>query len=489
METYDRLDIKVKQSNFRKYRLHIIIPFFLLIAALSLNSIAVLSIMAIVNFLLCLYFRNESAKALIKRYTIIGFFILFGAIPLLFNKLGGESAFFSIGTWGIDLKGVHDFSLVTLRCFAAVGSMMLFTRLTPIYSLCSELRDMNIPKLLIDLVELTYRYIFVLEDITAHIKTAQTSRLGYIGFKNKLNDTGLLIAQTFVLTHYEADHLYNGLVSRGYEDEPGKMIDSEMKKNEEIVSLSNISYAYEKEDEILKGIDIRINKGERIALLGENGAGKSTLLLLLDGVIQHNKGTYKLYGKEMDNSKASMKMIREAIALVFQNSNHQLFTPSVEDEIAYGLRNIGYKDEELDRKVDKIISEYQLDKLRQTPPHKLSEGQKKWVSIAAVLAIDPDLIILDEPTSNLDKYYTHEVLALLDKLHQKGKTIMLSTHDMNLAYQWADKVIVMHKGKILAEGKADEIFRNEDILSQANLEKPLIIEYEASSSHAHEQRI
>lgn len=461
---------------FRKYRLHIIFPLLLLAVALVVKSPILLSSLALAIFLTNVLLEKESKLKLIRRYLLIAVFILLGTLPLLLNKHHDSNVGFQIGSWAIDSLGIHNFSVVSLRCLAAIGTMMLLIRITPIYDLCAELREMKVPKLIVDLFELTYRYIFVLEDITKIIKVAQTSRLGYQGFKNTITDTGLLIAQTFVLTHQEADHLYDGLISRGYDDEAPCFKLEEMGENKTLIELEDIFYGYEKANEVLKGINLQIFEGEKIALLGENGAGKSTLMLLMDGVLQHPKGIYKLFGKPVDNSKESMNLIRQAVALVFQNSNHQLFTPSVQSEIAYGLKNIGIKEPELTAQVEKILCEFHLENMRDLPPHKLSEGQKKWLSIAAVLAINPRLIILDEPTSNLDRYFTNEVLSLLERLHDAGKSIMLSTHDMNFAYKWADRIIVMHNGQIIADGPKDQIFNNDEILRRANLDKPLYLQ-------------
>lgn len=463
---------------FRRFKLHLIIPAVLLLAALLISSWHILFFISIILYL-TLFFRAKNERPhLLKKTLIVWAFIFLGALPLLFNKISGESTlhYFRLGTWVIDTPGVNSFRLIVLRCIDAVGAMMLLMQLTPVYNLCTELRQMHTPRLFIDLLELTYRYIYVLQDTTRHIATAQVSRLGYRGYKEKVKDMGLLLAQTLVLTQHEADHLYNGLVSRGYEDDPADSIKQKTETDEEqvIVRLEQISFAYEKNKEILKNINISLKKGERIALLGENGAGKSTLFLLLNGILKHEKGRFFLRDKEIDNSRDGLRAIRQTISLVFQNSNHQLFTPSVYDEIAYGLKNIGYKGEELKKRTEAIIEDFELQDIKYFPPHKLSEGQKKWVAIAAVLAIDPQIIILDEPTSNLDRYYTGKVLNLFDRLQNEGKSILISTHDMNLAYEWAKRVLVMHEGQIIADNSTENVFRDTGLLSQANLESPLL---------------
>ncbi len=455
-----------------KYKFHLIIPVMLLVAALLIGRWRVLLLMGVGIYAALFGFERESHKKLAVRLGVIFLFILMGCLPLLFNRASVES-YWQWRGWGIDTRGVSAFVRVTLRCADAVGAMLLFTQLTPIYQLCAEFRAIRIPRLLIDLFELTYRYIFVLEETIRHISTAQVARLGYVGSQAKVKDTGLLLAQTLILTQREADQLYDGLVSRGYEDEPDDVSASQVPTRGEIVlSLSDISFAYESDKSILKKIDLTLYAGERIALLGENGAGKSTLFLLLNGILKHESGEYCLHGVRMGNDKKDMRTIRRTVSLVFQNSNHQLFTPSVYDEVAYGLKNIGFKGEELSERVEKVLCDFELQEVKHFPPHKLSEGRKKWVAIAAIIATDPEIIILDEPTSNLDRYYTNKVLQLLHKLHHQGKTIIISTHDMNLAYRWAERVLVMHEGQIMADDKASVVFAQSDILRQANLESP-----------------
>lgn len=458
-----------------KYKLHLIIPVMLLVAALLISRLGVLLLMGLGIYAALFGFERESCKSLTVRLGIIFLFIIMGCLPLLFNRASAES-YRQWGNWGIDARGVNAFVRVTLRCVDAVGAMLLFTQLTPIYQLCAELRALRIPRLLIDLFELTYRYIFVLEETIRHISTAQVARLGYVGSRAKVKDTGLLLAQTLLLTQHEANHLYDGLVSRGYEDGPDDASTSEASIwGEAVLSLRNISFAYEADKLILKQIDLILHAGERIALLGENGTGKSTLFLLLNGILKHETGEYCLRGVRMGNGKKDMRTIRRIVSLVFQNSNYQLFTPSVYDEVAYGLKNIGFKGKELSERVEKVLCDFELQDVKHFPPHKLSEGRKKWVAIAAIIATDPEIIILDEPTSNLDRYYTNKVVQLLDELHNQGKTIIISTHDMNLAYRWAERVLVMHEGQIVADDKAAVVFAQSDLLSQANLEPPLFL--------------
>lgn len=463
---------------FRRYKLHLWLPMIMLLASLLITSSLLLAIMIGITYGVLFLRQKQGHRKLVRKISIILLFVLLGALPLLFNAYGSNAATVYWYRWGwqIDSVGVALFVRVVLRCIAAVGAMLLLIDLTPIYLLCGELRQMHCPALFVDLFELTYRYIYVLREKTHQIALAQVSRLGYVGCKARVKDTGLLLAQTIVLSHQEADDLYNGLQSRGYDDGPisTSSPSPEPMLDVPVIELDDVSFAYEQEQYILKNLTLRVGRGERIALLGENGAGKSTLFLLLNGINKHKHGRYLLYGQPVDNSQSTLRKLRKTIAVVFQNSNHQLFNPSVYDEVAYGLKNMGYEADALAQKVDAILETYEISALKNTPPHKLSEGQKKWVAIASVLAVNPDVIVLDEPTSNLDRYYTHRVIALLDTLCQAGKTVLISTHDMNLAYDWAERVVVMHDGQILMDDEPDNVFGCDEVLALANLDKPLL---------------
>ena len=291
------------------------------------------------------------------------------------------------------------------------------------------LRSLGVPQLFIELVELTYRYIFVLEETTTQIRRAQLSRLGYQGgLSAQIADSTLLLSRTFILSQVEADKLYLGLQSRGYEDEPAAP--SAPSTTPLVLELRGLGYRYEEAEEALKSLDLQIKRGASIALLGHNGAGKSTLFLLLSGLLEGWSGELLLEGQLVPSKERSL--LRRRIALVLQNSNYQLFTPSVEDELRYGLRKLGL----------------------------------------AVLSTDPGVILLDEPTAALDAVYTRRVLGLLEELRAAGKTLIVSTHDMELAYQLAEEVILLERGELRTHRAASAFWQDEPLLRQVGLAQP-----------------
>ena len=237
-----------------------------------------------------------------------------------------------------------------------------------------------------------------------------------------------------------------------------------------LLQVKELSFHYEDGYEALRGVTCTIQRGERIALIGHNGAGKSTLFLLLSGLQPSWSGEVYLHGQLIRPQERVA--LRQQVALVLQNSNYQLFTPSVEDEIAFGLKNMGLGEEELHKRLEELLTRYNLAELRHKPPHELSEGQKKWVALVAVLATDPEVLILDEPTAALDALYTERVLDLLEQLHLAGKTIIISTHDMELASCFADRVLLMEAGKLICDRKAPDLWSDSILLKDKHLPQP-----------------
>lgn len=447
--------------------------------ALSSSTVWLLALLATLVYTLTFYLTPTSERWRSTYTTLIVWgFILLGCLPLLFSQVSE-----GLWGWGITSNSIQTALTVALRATAAFGAVRLLLVLIPIYELCRGLRSVGVPTLLVELIELSYRYIYLLLSSAEQIRLSQLQRMGYTGnLAARYADASLLVSRSFVLAHSSANQLYDGLLSRGFEPQeleapsPTNMNNESKQSQQEtspLLHLERISYAYNKDEETLTEINCSITRGERIALLGENGAGKSTLMLVVSGLIPQYQGYIYLNGQKLTNSRADTQYLRQRVALVFQNSNHQLFCPTVEDEIAFGLRNRGLSGKELSGLVETTIEQYGLAPLRSKAPHQLSEGQKKWVALAAVLATEPDIILLDEPTAALDRYYTNKVLSLLELLSSQGKTIILSTHDMQLVARWAERTLVMHQGKLLADTLTTELWQMPHILSEANLERPL----------------
>lgn len=452
--------------------LRLALPLVGLVLALALPSISLILPIALLAYGALVGLRGAGVWS---RLGIIWCFVLVGALPLSIERISSDSLLAWQG-WGVSTQSLSLATLVVVRALTSVGLVALLLALNPIYRLCGELRVMGVPRLLVELIELSYRYINLLLATGEHILEAQLLRLGYQGVRARVQHGGALLSRSFVLAHSEADDMYEGLLSRQFDStELTNEVSSVHRPTEDgeaLLLLSNLSYRYDIDRWALKGLSLEIRRGERIALLGANGAGKSTLMRLLSGLIAPTQGRVVLEGKVLQHTQADISRQRRRIALVMQNANYQLFCPSVEDEIAFGLKNIGLSGEALRLRVEEIIITYDLEALRCRPPHLLSEGQKKWVSIAAVLALDPDIILLDEPTASLDATYSERVMELLECLHEAGKTIILSTHDMDRAYRWADRAVVLGDGALLYDGVPSGLFADATLVDKARIAVP-----------------
>ena len=240
--------------------------------------------------------------------------------------------------------------------------------------------------------------------------------------------------------------------------------------------LANISYRYPDGTHALRDLSLTIGRGERIALIGHNGAGKSTLFQQLNGILQPTTGEVLFNGQKMRYRKKELKRVREHVGIVFQDPDAQLFSGNVKQDIAFGPTNLGLTQQEVQARVDWAIAQTEIDSLADKPIHFLSLGQKKRVAIAGVLAMRPAVLILDEPTAGLDHYYANQIFSLLRQLETPERTVLLSTHDTQLAYEWADRIVVLHEGTIIYDGNPYDIFSQDDLLQKAHLEKPWVFD-------------
>lgn len=243
-----------------------------------------------------------------------------------------------------------------------------------------------------------------------------------------------------------------------------------------ILEARDIRYHYPRGMEAVKGISFHIRKREKIALVGPNGAGKSTLLTMLNGMIRPDSGTMLFDNKPMQYDALSLRDLRRRVGFVLQNPDRQIIAPTVYQDVAFGPTNLGYSDEEVERIVTQALRHVGLEGFGRRPPHQLSGGEKKRVAIAGVLAMNPDVLVFDEPTSGLDPSGSEDIMELLDELNHEGKTIIISTHDVELAYPWADRAILMLNGRILQEDVPEIAFGNPESVRRAHLSLPILLE-------------
>lgn len=242
-------------------------------------------------------------------------------------------------------------------------------------------------------------------------------------------------------------------------------------EKEALIQVKNLSFSYD-DAEVLKNISVDLFSGERIAVMGSNGAGKSTFFLNLNGVLHADKGELYFHGKQMKGKK-ELRQLRRNVGFVFQDADAQLIASNVFSEISFGPMNMGLNEEEVSRRVEQAMEELALTSYKDRAPHYLSGGEKKKVSIADILAMDPEVLIFDEPMAALDPMHSDMVEEILLKLSQeKGKTLLIATHDVNFAYRFADRVLVFSNGELIGDGTPKEIFNQPQLLQQAHLKQP-----------------
>ncbi|AGB01992.1 energy-coupling factor ABC transporter ATP-binding protein [Methanoregula formicica] len=246
-----------------------------------------------------------------------------------------------------------------------------------------------------------------------------------------------------------------------------------------VLEARDIRYRYPRGQEAIRGISFHFRRGEKIALVGPNGAGKSTLLQMFNGMIRPDSGMMLFDNRPMEYDRASLRELRRKVGFVLQNPDRQIIAPTVYQDVAFGPTNLGYSEAEVRESVTTALRHVGLAGFERRPPHQLSGGEKKRVAIAGVLAMDPDVLVFDEPTSGLDPSGSEDLMELLDELNHEGKTIVISTHDVELAYPWADRVILLADGQIIKEDIPDVAFGNTKFVRMAHLSVPTLLELSA----------
>ncbi|BCJ96404.1 hypothetical protein acsn021_39730 [Anaerocolumna cellulosilytica] len=243
-----------------------------------------------------------------------------------------------------------------------------------------------------------------------------------------------------------------------------------------ILSIEHISYSYEDGTKALKDVSFSVEPGEKTAFIGANGSGKSTTFLCLNGILKPQAGRILYKDKPISYSKKELLSLRSKVGIVFQEPDNQLFAASVVQEISFGLFNMKLPRCEIEKKVEAIVDYMGITPFAQKPVHLLSGGQKKQVALADILVMEPEVLLMDEPVSALDPVHTVMLHEKITELPKEGITIIVSTHDLDFALQWADKIVVFHQGLILKSGSPEEIFMDKELLVQAELIQPKVIE-------------
>lgn len=242
-----------------------------------------------------------------------------------------------------------------------------------------------------------------------------------------------------------------------------------------ILEAVNLHYIYADGTSALNGVNLQVQRGEKLAVMGANGSGKSTFFLCLNGVYKPAGGTVYLDGQPVQYTGKGLLALRRRVGIVFQDPDHQLFSADVYGEISFGPLNLGLPEEEVRQRVENVIKELQIAPFQDKPVHFLSGGQKKRVSIADILVMEPDVVILDEPAAALDPKHARLVDEIIEELSARGITVVISTHDVNRALAWADAVALFDSGQMLIKDTPQAVFGNRELLRRTNLEQPTVM--------------
>ncbi len=246
--------------------------------------------------------------------------------------------------------------------------------------------------------------------------------------------------------------------------------------NEVHLSTKNLSYTYPDGTHALKNINMDIYKGQKVAIMGSNGAGKSTLFSHFNGLTKPTSGHVEVDGKAIKYDRDTLLEVRQKVGIVFQDPNDQLFAPTVKEDVAFGPMNLGLDYEEVEKRVDEALTMVGMEQYMDKTPHHLSGGQQKRVAIAGIIAMRPEIMILDEPTAGLDPEGVEKVLDILNNLNKEGMSIVISSHDIEMVNEFAEKIFVLNNGEILESGDKHEIFSNKELLKKAHLKAPITTE-------------
>lgn len=243
-----------------------------------------------------------------------------------------------------------------------------------------------------------------------------------------------------------------------------------MEDMKKIIAIEEASFSYESDRKVFDGISIDIYEGESVGIIGANGSGKSTLLKMIAGLLDY-EGQIDVSGIRVE--KKNLAEVRRKLGLVFQDSDSQLFMPRVYDDMAFAPRNYGYSEEETEKLVEDALSRLDIEYLKDRPNHKLSGGEKRLVCIATILAMKPEVILMDEPSIALDPYNRRN---LINNLKNIKETRLIASHDLDMILETCGRVVLIKDGKIYAEGKPRDILSNQELLEECHLELPLCLQ-------------
>ncbi|MGD9973443.1 MAG: cobalt ECF transporter T component CbiQ, partial [Desulfatirhabdiaceae bacterium] len=411
--------------------------------------------------------------------VFIGFSVGFGVTPLI-----------QVGPVIIYQDGLQLGLAAAARVACDMAWIAAVFLTTPFNTLMRSLRWLRVPEILLDITAMAYRYAGLLWDEFHRMKISAVSRGGFRGWTNRCHSTARILSQVILRSYDRSLRIQQAMFARGQLCE--KQFPDSRHHSEGDVSCPNrcnitptliapglpvlicedVCHCYA-DTRSLKNLSMTVHQGEVVALCGPNGAGKSTLLKLIAGIIRPDSGAITLCGKTPDPSHPADNF--QHVGLLFQDPNDQLFCTHVREDVAYGPINLGLDANEVNRRVAAAMELMEVTHLADRPIHRLSHGEMRRVGLAGVIAMQPPLILLDEPTASLDPASTQHLIRLIRHLNSHhGYTLIMVTHDINIASMIATRVIILDQGAIVADGTPRAILTDRSLLERSRLEPPLL---------------
>jgi cobalt/nickel transport system ATP-binding protein len=359
---------------------------------------------------------------------------------------------------------------------------------TPFAKVMDALKWFKIPLVLINVIATAYRYAFLLFDEFFKMRDAARSKGGFRNYRIALHSTAMILTQVILRAYDRANRIQESMTARGesghseirssFESESSEcpnncdITPQVVDPNVPVLRCEGVSFDFAA-GRTLDNISLSVDRGELVVLCGPNGAGKTTLLKLFSGILSANEGKISLCGHLLDRKSRSDAF--QYVGMMAQDPNDQLFCTHVGEDIAYGPTNLGLPKEEIDRLVTTAMSLMEVSHLANRPIHRLSYGEMKRVGLAGLIAMQPPLLLLDEPSASLDPATTRHLVKLIKHLNSHhGYTLIIVTHDINLASLLAKRVIILNDGHIAADGSPRKILTDDHLLKSARLEPPIL---------------
>ena len=429
-------------------------------------------------------------------YRLFGLFFLAPAWATLIVFVGYSAGFgitpvFSFGPLTFYQEGILQGLSAASRVACDMSWLAAVFLTTPFAKVLKALEWFKVPAVLINVIATAYRYAFLLFDEFFKMRDAARSKGGFHNYRRTLRSTAMILTQVILRAYDRANRVQESMTARGelastVRPEMGPSLTTAeaacpndcditpeiVDPDEPVLRCKGVSYSFPG-GRILRNISLSVASGELVVLCGPNGAGKTSLLKLFSGILAPQAGQISLCGNPLD--RKSRLDAFHYVGMMAQDPNDQLFCTHVREDIAYGPTNLGLSEDEIDRLVTTAMSLMEVSHLADRPIHRLSYGEMKRVGLAGLIAMQPPLLLLDEPSASLDPATTRHLVKLIKHLNSHhGYTLVIVTHDINLASLLAKRIIILNDGRIAADGTPRQILTDDQLLKSARLEPPIL---------------